>query len=174
MSGTDGADICRSIKSDISTAHISVIIFSANPDVVKTFINSSVVSSVNVYLLKMVDVDGQFKYSPVASVKLSALNQFRIGPNPLRDKIKIAFFNQQEQLIRFQVVNMQGQVVVEEQQYFSRGEHQKSLQFTRAASPGAYLLVITTADEVFTTKLVNKLRWGINTTHLLLTKFNCC
>ncbi len=58
---------------------------------VKTYalIHTSPVNGVNYYRLKMVDVDGTFKYSTVRTVKFSSTKTINIMPNPTVDRVYI-------------------------------------------------------------------------------------
>ena len=60
------------------------------------------------YRLKMVDMDGQFKYSKVAVIDIPAGNTISIYPNPTRNSIKI---NTAQALTTIQVLDLAGKLV---------------------------------------------------------------
>ena len=54
-----------------------------------TLVHQSPVNGVNYYRLKLVDVDGTFKYSKVLTVKFTGTKSFKIMPNPTADRVYI-------------------------------------------------------------------------------------
>ena len=54
-----------------------------------TLVHLTPVNGINYYRLKLVDVDGSFKYSAVRTVKFSTTKSIKIMPNPTADKIYI-------------------------------------------------------------------------------------
>ena len=54
-----------------------------------SLIHTTPVNGTNYYRLKMVDVDGSFKYSAVRTVKFSAPTSIKIMPNPTIDRVYI-------------------------------------------------------------------------------------
>ena len=54
-----------------------------------TLVHLSPVNGVNYYRLKMVDVDGSFKYSAVRTIKFSSSTSIKIMPNPTADRVYI-------------------------------------------------------------------------------------
>ena len=54
-----------------------------------TLVHLSPVNGVNYYRLKMVDVDGSFKYSAVRTIKFSSSTSIKIMPNPTADRLYI-------------------------------------------------------------------------------------
>ncbi len=62
-----------------------------NSSTIKNYnlVHQSPVIGVNYYRLKMVDVDGSFKYSAVRTVKFSGSTSIKIMPNPTTDRVFI-------------------------------------------------------------------------------------
>lgn len=58
-----------------------------------SFIHSQPVNGINYYRLKLVDVDGSFKYSAVRTVKFNTSTSIIVMPNPTIDKVYITSDN---------------------------------------------------------------------------------
>ncbi|MBK9329587.1 MAG: T9SS type A sorting domain-containing protein [Sphingobacteriales bacterium] len=68
----------------------------------------------NYYRLKMIDIDGQFKYSEIVVIKVNELNQVSDGivsvyPNPTNDKVNIVYQSTEQQKLNLLLFNAIGQ-----------------------------------------------------------------
>ena len=68
----------------------------------------------NYYRLKMIDIDGQFKYSEIVVIKVTELNEFSEGivsvyPNPTNDKVNIVYQSTEQQKLNLLLFNAIGQ-----------------------------------------------------------------
>lgn len=96
------------------------------------------------YRLKLVDMDGQNRYSPVATVRLDCKEDrtIQVFPNPSKDKITISGLQGGEQLI---IYNVTGQVVYTG----SATGYQWSIDINSLVD-GIYYLVVANKDGVKT------------------------
>lgn len=96
------------------------------------------------YRLKLVDMDGQNRYSPVATLRLDCKEErtIQVFPNPSKDKITISGLQGGEQLI---IYNVTGQVVYTG----SATGYQWSIDINSLVN-GIYYLVVANKDGVKT------------------------
>jgi len=78
-----------------------------------SFADPSPLTGANYYRLKMVDRDGQYKYSPVKVVRGSVIKGFSVFPNPAREFLNITVSADAPAQLTFRIVNPFGQVLLE-------------------------------------------------------------
>jgi photosystem II stability/assembly factor-like uncharacterized protein len=108
----------------------------------------------NYYRLKVVDVDGQFKYSQVVLIKFNQSKQnVWVVSNPIKDNIGVGFAKQGNQA-KLQLINLNGAVIAEKTVTNPSG--QISWALPRSISAGSYILRSVVDGELFTTKVVKQ------------------
>ncbi|HEY8349993.1 MAG TPA: T9SS type A sorting domain-containing protein, partial [Clostridia bacterium] len=63
------------------------------------------------YRLKMIDIDGSFRYSPVATIRNQESSRLNVFPNPAGDQIQVSIPNIGKGLARVSITNVNGQVL---------------------------------------------------------------
>jgi hypothetical protein len=97
----------------------------------------------NYYRLKMIDKDGQFDYSVVRRVNFNEKVSYTVYPNPATSVLNIAMDNTTGARSSIQVLNVQGQVMLNKQ-YAGNGQ---LVQLNISAlTSGIYMLKIVAAD----------------------------
>jgi len=91
-------------------------------------------------------VDAQLS---VADHDMPAL-QASLAPNPAKNVVTVFFNNPKESKVRFEILSLQGQVVMSETEYFGEGEQQVELHLGNLAN-GFYLLRMNLNDGVVET-----------------------
>ncbi len=88
-----------------------------------SFIDSFPFPGNNNYRLKMVDKDGQFKYSPVIVLNkvVSGLSIHKIFPNPFIDELNVQFVADKKQKLFFSIHDMTGKLILNKQINCERG-----------------------------------------------------
>lgn len=86
-------------------------------------------------------IDGSFG---VGEHQLKEL-QAHLSPNPTVGRTMISFFSPTDGQVKFEVLTMQGQVIVSEDEFFTQGSHQHELS-TDGFAPGFYLIRLTNGD----------------------------
>ncbi len=78
-----------------------------------SFVDASPVSGAIQYRLKMVDIDGNFEYSPIKAVKIEAAetHQMSIYPNPATEYVVISSKGGVAANTKIQLISMNGQVL---------------------------------------------------------------
>lgn len=85
----------------------------------------------------------------VADHDMPAL-QASLAPNPAKNVVTVFFNNPKESKVRFEILSLQGQVVMSETEYFGEGEQQVELHLGNLAN-GFYLLRMNLNDGVVET-----------------------
>jgi hypothetical protein len=97
----------------------------------------------NYYRLKMIDQDGQFDYSVIRRVNFNEKVSYTVYPNPATSVLKIATDNTTGSNFSIQILNVQGQVMLNKQ---SPGNNQLIQLNISALTSGIYMLKIVAAD----------------------------
>lgn len=106
-----------------------------------TYIDAAPLDGDNFYRLKIVDIDGQFEYSPIKSVNIKsvALNVVA-SPNPVSSLLNIAVNQPGREPYRLRLINRAGQVVFD--QKYAAANNRIQLNVSGYAD-GSYFLEIT-------------------------------
>lgn len=116
---------------------------------------SSVAGNAFYYRLKMVDKDGQFKYSNVIMIRKESksINGIALNPNPVVNGMAtIRFTAFASDLVSFKVIDMGGKVVLQQQNKVYDGNNSISLNNLDRLHPGVYLLQMANGQEMTTVK----------------------
>jgi uncharacterized repeat protein (TIGR01451 family) len=123
-----------------------------------SFIDSTPGSGTNSYRLKMIDIDGQYKYSRVITMQ-NAVNRFTINsvyPNPFTNETKINLTVSKEQVILVSLFDKSGRMVRWENHVCNRGNNHIVLTELSQLPVGIYLLKIVSEEGTLTEKLVKR------------------
>jgi hypothetical protein len=116
---------------------------------------SSVNGSVFYYRLKMIDTDGKFKHSSVIMIRKEGktLNGIAVNPSPVINGIAtVRFSSTAKSTVDFRVVDMQGRVVLQQQNKVYEGNNSVSLNNLSRLQPGVYTLQMLNGAEMETVK----------------------
>ncbi|MDX5394976.1 MAG: T9SS type A sorting domain-containing protein, partial [Hymenobacteraceae bacterium] len=106
------------------------------------------------YRLKQVDTDDKFEYSRVAAVKfMSEYSSLQVYPNPAKQEVNLSFEAKENQFVQLQVLNMQGQQVLQLPFEATAGANELKLQLEKL-TPGMYLINVTGSTFNSRNKLV--------------------
>ena len=97
----------------------------------------------NLYRLKSVDLDNKFEYSATRRVNFDKNYTFSIYPNPAQNKLQVSFDNSTGADLKVQVLNVNGQVVLNKQKTATGQLFELDVTTLR---PGMYFLKIITTD----------------------------
>ena len=108
------------------------------------------------YRLKMVDNDGQFKYSEVVTVKpiKSNINIVSVEPNPFKDNINVSVFSINKKKATLKVYDVQGRLGKSITIELQKGINQLKVDDLGLLSHGVYLLEIVADGENCIKKLI--------------------
>jgi hypothetical protein len=103
------------------------------------YVDKDPLPGLSYYRLKQIDYDGQYEYSPVASVRRGQAGLFEIFPNPAREQLQVRFVDTPPANARLHLRNVHGQAVQEWPVDMRDG---LSLEGVR---PGVYILQLESA-----------------------------
>jgi hypothetical protein len=115
---------------------------------VYTFDDKDANSPINYYRLKMVDVDGKFKYSNIISLQ-NELNKSIVGefyPNPAETFVQIDVVAQSDGEWKLTTTDLAGKVIATKNEYLKKGGNKLHLDTSRWA-PGVSLVQFESKNE---------------------------
>ncbi len=120
------------------------------------FIDSFSTAGKNEYRLKLMDRDGQFKYSPIVSInkKQTGVTLLNSYPNPFVNELNIQVASDKNQAVQVRLSDMIGNTIVTTTQTCIRGTSTISLNKLGSLPAGNYLLQVITMDGQQHQKLV--------------------
>lgn len=147
---TNGADFTSLTWKNAQTGNTARQLYSHNDDL--TFAGGNTFY----YRLKIVDVDGSFKYSNVIMIRKTdnAVDALSITPNPVKNAanatVRIsATVNGKADL---SVVDMAGRIVLSQQEQLTEGLNSITLNNLNHLQAGLYLLKVNNGETVVSTK----------------------
>lgn len=105
---------------------------------------------VNLYRLKMVDLDGSLAYSKLVSLERDCGEsqlQFEVYPNPVNEQINIELTSENSSGVEIQVLDMLGRVLISENANLTPGKNIKTIN-TKALSAATYYIQLTNDAQV--------------------------
>lgn len=104
------------------------------------------------YRLKMVDIDGKFKYSNVILIRkdVKTIKGITISPNPLAagDAGIVRFESSVKGLATFRVLDMTGRVVLQQQNKVTEGVNSIPVNNLNKLQPGMYIIQMSDGDNL--------------------------
>jgi uncharacterized repeat protein (TIGR01451 family) len=110
----------------------------------------------NYYRLKMVDLDGQFKYSPVVSAGNTS-SEFILNPvypNPFKKQLLVRFTAPDEENIQVRMVSKMGAVIYQKEFISRKGLNELRIDEADQLATGIYFLQLISTTKLVTEKLV--------------------
>jgi Secretion system C-terminal sorting domain len=111
---------------------------------------SAVSGTVFTYRLKMVDIDGQFKYSDVIMIRkeITTIKGITINPTPVINGVAtVRFTAQAAGSSALRVVDLSGKIVLQQQNKVYEGNNSISLSGLERLQAGTYILQIANGNE---------------------------
>ena len=109
------------------------------------------------YRLKMVDIDGKFKYSNVILIRRDAksINGISVSPNPVvgSGAATVRITSATSGKIDLRVIDMAGKIVLQQQTRVSEGTNSISINNTTRLQSGIYTVQVLQNDEAMNTKI---------------------
>jgi hypothetical protein len=118
---------------------------------------SAISGSVFTYRLKMVDIDGQFKYSNVILIRKETANikGITIIPNPVINRMAaVRFYTASAGNFDLRVIDLSGKTVLKQQTKISEGNNSVSVNGVDSLLPGIYVIQITNSTEFQSAKFI--------------------
>ncbi len=109
------------------------------------------------YRLKMIDADGQYKYSNVILVRkdIKGITGIVLNPNPVRDNTATLRFDaEQSATVEIRIMDLSGKLVLKQQNQVYKGTNSVSVGNLGSLQPGTYLIQLQEGGNVQTTKFI--------------------
>jgi uncharacterized repeat protein (TIGR03803 family) len=107
------------------------------------------------YRLKIVNLDGNFRYSDVIKITLTLKEDFvSIKPNPFKDQLAINVHSQIPGSAVFVVTDLNGRQLLRKNESLTRGSNIVRINETGRLPEGTYILTIITSNKTKSLKLV--------------------
>jgi hypothetical protein len=107
------------------------------------------------YRLKLVGIDGNFKYSDVIKMTVQLKEDFIfVSPNPFRDRLVINIHSQIQDNAVFVLTDLNGRQLLRKNEPLTRGPNVVQINETGRLPEGTYILTITTSNKPKSLKLV--------------------
>jgi hypothetical protein len=107
------------------------------------------------YRLRIVDKDGQFKYSNVIMIRKEAknINGIAFNPNPVVNNMAtVRFTAANNETVSFKIVDLTGKVLLQQQNKVYEGNNSISINNLDRLQNGIYLLQMSNGDELTSIK----------------------
>ena len=111
----------------------------------------------NYYRLKMIDIGGQFKYSPIALVYSGSYsgNALLVSPNPVRGNNFLVSTNFKEpEKITLRLININGCLIKTQTEQARTGFNSFTIENLSYLPQGIYIVELITEKEIIKTKLI--------------------
>lgn len=113
---------------------------------------ASLTDDVFYYRLKMVDVDGKFKYSNVIMVRKNQkiINGISINPNPVsaNETTTVRFQSSSSTVVTLRVVDMTGRMVLQQLSKVTEGINSVPVNKLGLLKPGIYVMQLADGEEI--------------------------
>ena len=153
LNSAGNADIKWSTATEINTsrfeiekslsgnqfAYLKTVAAAGNSSVVLNYNeqDNQVAAGTTFYRLKMIDIDGSYKYSNIASVKKQAANEVLLYPNPAAESITISWAKPVSKNITYSIYDASGKMVM---QWVVSSGNNKTTKNVRMLPVGTYIL----------------------------------
>lgn len=109
------------------------------------------------YRLKMIDIDGKYKYSNVIMIRKDArsINGINVSPNPIvgGNTATVRITSVTPGKIDMRVIDLTGKIVLQQQSRVSEGTNSISINNLNHLQSGIYTVQVLQNDEAMTTKI---------------------
>lgn len=110
---------------------------------------------VTYYRLKMIDIDGKFKYSAIVVMRKVKSNEVRIWPNPFTTEMNIAYQAETNSTIHLKVTDVLGRVMLLQKLPVNKGSNQLKVSLLEGLTNTTYIVEII--DSRINSRMVFKL-----------------
>jgi subtilisin family serine protease len=115
-------------------------------------------SAIIYYRLKMIDIDGKFRYSNIIQLKRVSIAENRIvsiAPNPFVNTITIQYESNKKENLQVAIYNSKGQLILQTYYKVVDGVNQLYIDGSELAA-GVYLLQLRTSEGIITQKIIKQ------------------
>lgn len=109
------------------------------------------------YRIKMVEIDGSFKYSPVTTLKLTNAenkNSVKAWPMPFVSQLNVEYNSETNEEIKITIRNVNGAVILSSTSFVKKGNNIITINQAQSKPSGTYLLTISNGSKSETVKVI--------------------
>ena len=117
------------------------------------FTHNLPVKGYNYYRLKMVDIDGRFKYSPVRNLQNLGINEISSYPNPVRDNMVVGINADKTGIANVVITDVSGKAVYAKVYTVTEGDNNFYIN-TASLTAGNYIIKIQMSEDVVVKKFI--------------------
>ncbi len=117
------------------------------------------VKNIVFYRIKMVDINGKYKYSAVLMIKSgegSTKNNIQAWPVPFINELNLAFNSDTNQQVKISIASINGAAVLNSSSLVKKGRNNITINQAQSIPSGTYLLTISNGATTETIKVVKK------------------
>ncbi len=107
----------------------------------------------NYYRIKMVDLDGRFKYSPVRNLQNLGINEISSYPNPVRDNMRVNINAEKNGMANVIIADFSGKAIYSKMVSIAEGENNFNIS-TTGFTAGNYVIKIQMSENVVVKKFI--------------------
>lgn len=106
------------------------------------------------YRVKMVRKNGTVSYSNIISLKLAGITGLQLMPTAVRSDLQVRFNNSRQQTVNIRVINMNGQVVMNNVTQAAAGNISINLSGFERMAVGSYSVQVFAGNNVYQGKII--------------------
>jgi hypothetical protein len=153
-------DLLRSIDA-VNFAMVGTVAAAGNSNVSRTYHYSDDIAAIHAglyyYKLKMVDINGAVKYSPIVKIRLNSKGFIiETSPNPFNDQLSINVETQLQENATIGLKDISGKKMKQTASLLRKGSNAIQLNNLNDITAGIYLLTVKTDSQQQTVKVVKQ------------------
>ncbi|THU38385.1 T9SS type A sorting domain-containing protein [Niastella caeni] len=122
-----------------------------------SFVDAFPASGVNYYRLKMVDIDGQYKYSGIITLRPDAKGvRVSATPNPFTDHVVITIESATDEAVQLRVFNSDGKLVWRKASFVTAGTNAQYYNDLQSLPKGIYFIKVNKQNTVAEIKIIKQ------------------
>ena len=151
-----GFDIERS-KDGLSWQKIGFVAAESNGGETNdySYTDNDPLTGVSYYRLRLVDIDGNSKYSTVRSVEIKGMNHgIRVVPNPVVNFAVLKFSAEKNENAQIFIINAEGKRMRSKMITIKAGQNEINLDQWSSITPGVYVVQVVTSEKTMNVRVV--------------------
>lgn len=122
-----------------------------------SFVDGMPASGINYYRLKMVDQDGQYRYSGVITIRTDIKgSQVTASPNPFNDHMVITIESESDETVHLRMFNSDGKLVWRKTVFVTAGTNAQYYNELQSLPQGTYFIKVNKQQTTATIKVIKQ------------------
>ena len=120
-----------------------------------SYTDNDPLTGISYYRLRLVDLDGNSKYSSVRSVEIKGSNfGIRIVPNPVVDYAVLKFTASKNESVPLFIINAEGKRMISKLITVKTGQNEIDLDQWSSLAPGVYIVQVVTSESTMNVRVI--------------------